>query len=134
MTYSTRPPVHPRFSSPPDELDGMLCRFYRAQLPDPWPGPPTVPSLEKTAQVPRKLSFFRLPARVAVAAAVALLVFGYLALQSWFPDPRPVKPLAIEPGPIGKNQKPKYRVEERQPANNPGGRLIIAAEDLGAKK
>jgi hypothetical protein len=91
MTYSTRPPVNPRFSSPPDQLDGLLHRFYRAQWPDPWPAAPRVASECKTTPVPRQLSmvrFFRPPARVAVAACVALLVIGYVALQSWFPDPR----------------------------------------------
>jgi hypothetical protein len=132
MTYSTRPPINLRFTSPPDEVDGLLRRFYRAQLPVPWPAPPQVPVEQPTPQ-PQRLAvsrFFRLD-RLAVAAAVVLLVIGYLALQGWFPDPKPNKPAnSLTPGgEIGR----KLKIIERQPTNNPDARLIIV-EDLGARK
>ena len=134
MTYSTRPPINLRFTSPPDEVDGLLRRFYRSQLPDPWPAPPQVPLEQPMTPQPPRLAvarFFR-PGRVAVAAAVVLLVIGYLALQSWFPDPKPrIAPADLHGGQIGK--RPSIRVEERKPANNPDARLIIV-EDLGARK
>jgi hypothetical protein len=149
MTYSTRPPVNPRFASPPDELDGLLRRFYRAQLPHPWPAPPGLASEPQTTEAPRKLGvarLFRGATRVAVAAAVAFLVIGYLALQSWFPDPRPTngkpelqnglfaRPL-LKPGhsvdrtPSGQ----RVGVDVQQSPNDPKS-FIIRVEPLPAKK
>jgi len=91
--YPTRPPVNPRFSSPPsDELDGLLRQFFRSQLPSPWPEAPQVSCEQKTIATPGKLGhtgFFRPRMRLAVAACVAFLVIGYVGLQSWFPDPKP---------------------------------------------
>jgi hypothetical protein len=133
MTYSTRPPVNPRFASPPDELDGLLRRFYRAQLPQPWPAPPRLESEQQTTEAPRKLAvarLFRGATRVAVAAAVAFLVIGYLALQGWFPDPRPT---SAKPQLQRDQFARKLKIEESKPANNPDARLIVV-EDLGARK
>jgi hypothetical protein len=133
MTYSIRPPVNPRFTSPPDELDGVLRRYFLAQLPQPWPAPPRLASDDQMPAVPQRLAvgrFFRVATRCAVAAAVAFLVIGYLALQGWFPDPRPSgsKP-DLQKDQFGR----KLKIEERKPANNPDARLIVV-EDLGARK
>jgi hypothetical protein len=68
---------------PPDELDGLLRAYFRAQLPDPWP------SLEAPAALPprkpaARRSVFR--ARLALAASVALLAGGSFLLPRAFHD------------------------------------------------
>jgi hypothetical protein len=142
MTYQTRPPVNPRFSSPPlDELDGLLRRFYRTQMPDPWPAAPRVASAEETPPSPRRVAvgrFFRPTLRVALAAAVAFLVIGYLALQGWFPDPsvKPASSQMLDTGSgIGSRlPQPKRQVpsDVQQKASNSGGPMIF--KELPAKK
>jgi hypothetical protein len=146
MTYSIRPPVNPRFTSPPDELDGVLRRYFLAQLPQPWPAPPRLASTEQTPAVPRRLAvgrFFRIATRCAVAAAVAFLVVGYLALQGWFPDPKPAKPSPLAPG-IEMGLKPGHSIDRtpsgqrvdvdvQQSPNDPKS-FIIRVGPLPAKK
>jgi hypothetical protein len=136
MTQSTRPPVFPRFAAPPpDEVDGLLRRFFRAQMPSPWPKAP-VASEYKTTSPSRRLAvvrFFRPTIRLAVAAAVALLVIGYLALQSWFPDPRALNPApADNQHPMG--QLPKVKLHEQKSPTNPGAQLIVVEELPPSKK
>ncbi|HYV36491.1 MAG TPA: hypothetical protein VE988_12340 [Gemmataceae bacterium] len=96
MIYPTRPPVHPRLAPQrDDDVDGLLSRFFRSELPEPWPTCPTVSAAPNaTVKSPWK-SFLRFPVRVAVAAAVAGLVIGYAGLQRWFPDPKPVAPMSM---------------------------------------
>jgi hypothetical protein len=74
-----------------EEIDALLRRYYHAEMPQPWPQAPEVTHTVRQPKPPRKLSlvrFFRVPTRLAVAAAVALLVIGYVALQTWFPEPQ----------------------------------------------
>jgi hypothetical protein len=68
-----------------DELDGMLRAYYRAELPNPWP------SLEVPAArndiLPMRPAARRFPmlrSRLALAACVAFLVAGPLALSAYF--------------------------------------------------
>lgn len=142
MTYSTRPPVHPRQALPSDELDGELRRFFRSEMPDPWPAAPRVAYEELTKPQPRRWSvvrFWRVPRQLAIAAAVALLVIGYLVLQAWFPDPRPAVNPPLDPNPTAyqfdhtKGGR-KVRVEEHAVPNNPGTRIIVISEELPARK
>jgi hypothetical protein len=149
MTYSIRPPVNPRFTSPPDELDGVLRRYFLAQLPQPWPAPPRLASDEQTPPASPRLAvgrYFRVATRCAVAAAVAFLVIGYLALQGWFPDPKPSgsKP-DLEIGPFARpllrsghsvDRTPRGQrvgVDVQQSPNDPKS-FIIRVEPLPAKK
>jgi hypothetical protein len=92
MMKPTRPSVNYRLTaSRTGEIEELLRRFYRAEVPQPWPVPPAVPPLFREAKQPRRLAisrFFRVPTRLAIAAAVALLVIGYMTLQTWFPEPR----------------------------------------------
>jgi len=74
MNLVVRPPV-----SPEDDLDGLLCAFYKAQLPTPWPEPRAleVPTEPSPATLP---GFSPWRSRLALAASVALLLSGSLFL------------------------------------------------------
>jgi len=68
-----------------DELEGMLRAYYKAELPNPWP------SLEAPATrndiLPMRPPVRRFPmlrSRLALAACVAFLVAGPLALSAYF--------------------------------------------------
>jgi hypothetical protein len=68
-----------------DELDGLLRAFYQAELPHPWPSP-EVPALRNDV-LPLRSSLRRFPmlrSRLALAASVAFLVAGPLALSAYF--------------------------------------------------
>jgi hypothetical protein len=69
---------------PPENLDSLLRRFFRSEMPWPWPVAPKVQT-----PAPRKLQpsrpWFRHSSRLALAAAVALFLIGYLALAGKFP-------------------------------------------------
>jgi len=74
----------PAFGPSSDELDGMLRSFFRAEVPDPWPTmkfPEPVVKLHR----PRRSAWLRIGPRLAIAASVAFLLLGYLALGSIFP-------------------------------------------------
>ena len=92
MMKPTKPPVNYRFSlSRTGDIEELLRRFYRAEVPQAWPAAPAVTPVRCEAKQPRKLAigrFFRVPVRLAIAASVALLVIGYVTLQTWFPEPR----------------------------------------------
>jgi hypothetical protein len=68
-----------------DELDGLLRAFFQAELPHPWPSPEQ-PAL-RNAILPMRSPVRRFPmlrSRLALAASVALLVAGPLALSAYF--------------------------------------------------
>jgi hypothetical protein len=136
MMYPTRPPVNYRLAaSRNDDVEELLRRFYRSEMAQPWPDAPAVTPLVKEAPRPRRLAigrFFRTPARLAIAASVALLVIGYLALQTWFPDPKPRsevdntqmgnKPQLHQRDPFQKHGQPKAgapRAQDQGPINLP---------------
>jgi hypothetical protein len=85
---------------PPDELDGLLRAYFRAQLPDPWP------SLEAPAALPPRKLAARRPvfrARLALAASVALLGAASFLLPGAFrtagnptPQSRVMDPISDE--------------------------------------
>jgi hypothetical protein len=93
MMYHTKPPLNYRFAaSQNDDMEELLRRFYSSEMAQPWPDAPAVTPFAAEVPRARRLAigrFFRSPARLAIAASVALLVIGYLALQTWFPDPKP---------------------------------------------
>jgi len=134
-----------RLVSPPgDELDGLLRRYFRAQVPEPWPAAPRVSSELKTMPSPRRLAhgrFFRL----AVAACAACLVIGFLALQAWFPEPLPLVPNGVDgrnPTASKGNISPLHQIERTrngQPVRVeqqalPNNSKLIVVEELPAKK
>jgi hypothetical protein len=68
----------------PDDFDELLTRFFRSEMPDPWPAVPEAPPAEPRRQAPAR-PWFRHSSRLALAAAVALFLIGYLTLASRFP-------------------------------------------------
>jgi hypothetical protein len=66
------------------EMDDLLHDYFHAELPNPWPTfkAPTVTWLKRPATI-----WSRYSGRVALAACVALLVGGYLALSGFFVAP-----------------------------------------------
>lgn len=96
------------FESPPSDLnrpnsvDELLRGFFRKAMPRPWPAfrapePPSLPSR------PRVSSWSRWRSPLALAATVALLLLGYLALASRMPAtvPAPAGREGIDAGGLG---------------------------------
>jgi hypothetical protein len=105
-----------------DELEGMLRSFFRAEVPDPWPAmkaPAAVVKFEK----PRRSTWLRIGPRLAVAACVAFLLLGYLALGSMFPKHQAVDGLNNAGPPIGKQDNRPRRV------HTPSGREALMWEE-----
>ena len=66
-------------------IDETLRDFYRSEMPDPWP---TMRAPARTLPMPKRTArpvWLRSLSRLAVAASIALLLVGYLALASLFP-------------------------------------------------
>jgi hypothetical protein len=106
----------PAFGPSSDELDGMLRSFFRAEVPDPWPTmkfPEPVVKLHK----PRRSAWLRIGPRLAIAASVAFLLLGYLALGSIFPRHQPGEGLNSGDRDIAKDNRPVLR-RVRTPSGN----------------
>ena len=128
-------------------MDGALRQYFRAEMPEPWPAAPRVADEETARPERRRWSlgrFVRVPTRAAVAACVALLVIGYLALQSWFPDPQPFAGPQVDSPAIGfRPLSPGHSLDrtksgrpvgvEVQPASKAKSQIIVI-EELPAKK
>src|SRR5262249_38341060 len=108
-------------------LDDVLRDFYRSEMPEPWPAL-NAPARPEPMKRPQRLRF-RALSRLALAAAVAFLLIGYLALASLFPtqQPRP----GLQGGPptaydgIGPDSRPRKKAELRvvpEEVRTPGGR------------
>src|SRR5262245_26600066 len=84
MNDLRRPLTQGGSARPPENLDSLLRRFFRYEMPRPWPVAPKV-----QAPTARKLQpsrpWFRHSSRLALAAAVALFLIGYLLLARKFP-------------------------------------------------
>jgi hypothetical protein len=106
MNSIVRPPVKPGPNGrSPGDLDGLLRRFFRAALPNPWPAPPVPAPTVPGARLPL-WKRFRPGRRLSLAAALAFLLIGYLWLASLFPRTFPaVERLPGEGGVIG--QRPE---------------------------
>src|SRR5260370_23978794 len=65
----------------------MLRSFFRAEVPDPWPTLKVPEAMMKPAK--RRSVWLRIGPRLALAASVAFLLFGYLTLASIFPKQLP---------------------------------------------
>jgi hypothetical protein len=64
-----------------DNIDGLLSRYFQAEMPEPWPECQVWSRLEK----PGVRSWFRSTGRLALAASVLLFFLGYLTLAGIFP-------------------------------------------------
>jgi hypothetical protein len=62
----------------PDDLDGLLRAFYRAEMPDPWPvlEPPAAAGVAGGPPAPGRRPLAR--SRLALAATVSFLLIGEL--------------------------------------------------------
>src|SRR4051812_23397181 len=100
-----KPRLHGAPSRRPDDLDGLLRRFFRSEMPHPWPAAPTLPKSRAVVPFPRRHTrrpWLAFSMRFAVAASVALLVTGYLSLAGRFssqgaargPHIRPENPIS----------------------------------------
>ncbi len=75
--------VEPPPAQPDDSLEGLLRKFFRSQLPHPWPAPrvpSSVSSYQRRPAGERNL----MRSRWALAASVALLLLGSFLLPSRF--------------------------------------------------
>ncbi len=128
---------------PPEDVDALLRRFFRAEMPEPWPAPPAVPTPAASVREPQRRPSFRLSSRLALAAAVALFVIGYLALAARFPASPNVGPDPIRPDtgfnvPRGMGPFQKRRVEELPrevvPLRGGGAAEIRGVREQGPRK
>ena len=69
-----------------ERIDGLLTKYFEAEVPSPWPAfaTPEVPGV-----LPVRLSPWLTFRRCAVAASIAALLAGYLALAGFFPREAP---------------------------------------------
>ena len=74
----------------PGEIDGLLRRFFRAEMPAPWPAAPAirVPVSVPVTRPSRSL----LRSRFALAASLLLLLIGHVSLSGRFADNVPNAP------------------------------------------
>ncbi len=68
----------------PNELDGLLRAFFRAQVPEPWPAlkPPATLSLRGEGAPARRPSLFR--SRFILAASLLILLLSQLFVSKMF--------------------------------------------------
>jgi hypothetical protein len=110
MSQEPSPVDWPNRGRPPQEPDGLLRAFFRAEMPDPWPGfrrPPgpapvvttngTAPGRARPPEGarPRILAGPRpaLRSRLALGAVAALLLLGTLVLSGRFHNNTPDGPV-----------------------------------------
>jgi len=79
MSFLSQSPVQRGGTQPPDDVDGLLRAFFKAQMPHPWPSPAALsPPRILTLPVARATKGWPLMrSRLALAVAVALLAFGF---------------------------------------------------------
>jgi hypothetical protein len=109
----------------PDEVDALLRRFFRAQMPSPWPTfqPPAEPRVLSPVVRPDRWGQVR--SRFALAAAIALLVLGSFVLSGLSPSPR----AAATPEERSYFSSPRY---EQQILNDQKAREIgVRIDDQG---
>lgn len=81
-------------------VDAVLGRFFRAQMPDPWP------QLEVPLSMPtprNRFNWVRAGGRLALAASILFAVVGYIALGGMFPQDNPTSGLDAALQEIGHN-------------------------------
>ena len=87
------PPVQPQHPGrPPEDVDGLLRAFFRAELPRRWPAAP-----RPRAAGPAPSRWPLLGSRFALAATLASCLVGSLALASFFPSTTPSAPESLGP-------------------------------------
>jgi hypothetical protein len=117
---------------PPEEIDGLLRAFYRAEAPHPWPAwkAPAAPQVPPPVPAPSRKPLWR--SRLALAASVGLLALGSLLLPGKAPREQSPTRLAID-HPAAKREKVKSSLSLEQPRNGPTKIKVEAYELLPMK-
>jgi hypothetical protein len=116
-------PLHPGHGGrSSDDLDGLLRRFFRAEMPDPWPvlKPPAEPTTDIARSAPRRWGLSA--SRWALAASVALLLVGQLFLSGTFTDyaaPRSEATFQDPTANPGRVKERKYKIEAQGDPKSP---------------
>jgi len=152
MSFLVRPSM-PQPNDRPDEIDGLLTRFFQAELPDPWPACPA-PDEPAARVVPdRTTSWWELPqrfaSRLSLALSLAVLLAGAWLLSGSFTGPSvpavgsgtaAVQPMKVEIHSTTADRNhgrtpgsPNYKVNETlvQPKDGPT-QMNIEIIDVGA--
>jgi hypothetical protein len=124
------PPLSTGEGPPPDDVEVLLRAYFRSEMPDPWPAPPLVRSIPALAPAgPIRSGSGR--SRLALAASVALLVAGTLAVpHATQPAAEPIE-LRMLPG-----EATRVRLTETlvQPKDKPTEWHIEVTEDGPPRK
>jgi hypothetical protein len=115
--------VGPSPVQPGDDVDGLLRKFFKSQLPHPWPAPParaSITSSQRRHAIGRSL----VRGRWTLAASVALLFLSSLLLPKRFtPDAQSENGISAPPF-ADRNVLPKRSKQHPDKANekrnNPG--------------
>lgn len=107
---------------PRPEMDDVLHDYFQAEMPHPWPAF----QMPKPARAKQSESLWsRYAGRVALAASIALLVAGYLAVAAYFPSAPGAKGMdAVIPNIARKDQGPRSNQlpERTKPIKNDADR------------
>jgi len=115
------------------DVDGVLRRFFRSEMPDPWP------EVQVPASAPvvrRRFNWMHAGSRLALAASILLMVFGYVALAGKFPTEatpsNDISPVAPEIGdnPLKRVRTPRGRDATMLERQLPGKLIIIDMQQV----
>jgi hypothetical protein len=117
----------------PNDLDGLLRSFFRAQMPEPWPvpKPPATSTVRKGGAAAARRSLVR--SRFALAACLLVLLVGQSFVSSMLSDSmhaaadgRPGKTEARRHGPVKpRESKPTFPVKKAEATGQSGGEGIL---------
>jgi len=93
------------------DVDGLLRDYFEAEMPQPWPA---FKAPKQTRGKRPVSSWSRYSSRVALAACVALLVAGYMALAGFFPTRTPTNGVIDQTRAIGAAEK-KGKIQPEEP-------------------
>jgi hypothetical protein len=95
-----------------ERIDGLLSKYFQTEMPDPWP---SFQAPEASSVLPMGRSRWLTYRRIAVAACLAALLAGYLALAGYFPRETPGS-LGGDPSRnIGRNPGPGVKTVQPNP-------------------
>jgi hypothetical protein len=110
-------------------MDDLLRGYFRAEMPDPWP---TMTAPEPTLRapsrplLPARQRWFRIGARLALAASIGFILVAYLALARNFPQVKHERP-GLPPGAGDVGLKKMHPVPQR--VTTPRGQEALLWED-----
>jgi len=129
MSQIIRPRNPGRGGRPPEDLDALLRAYFRSEMPEPWPAlqPPA-----DAAPPPARKRWPINASRWVLAASVALLLVGQLALSGKFADYSSVKDEGTFQPPVANRNGVKvrsYKVEVEE-AIGPDGKVVPRVKSL----